>query len=206
MKIWTNFVSFKRVQLNIKCIFWKSNKQDFDLFSVTFPKNGTGCPKLRYLSLDCCISVTDQALWYLLQHNPLVQVNQLRIFCYKFVLYSFLKCTQLKFKLATIYLYCLFNADCFTVSLLFTLWITLNFNYLIRRSWSTIISRTLWQRSCVRSFLRATRKLINSGFRNWHSPSWTTPFPTGSTFRAKSSKRWRNKHQTFFSWLRIGVK
>ena len=44
------------------------------LFSASFPRSATGCPRLRYLSLDCCVSVTDQALWYLLQHNPNVQV------------------------------------------------------------------------------------------------------------------------------------
>lgn len=41
---------------------------------ASFPKSGPGCPKLRYLSLDSCTSVTDQALWYLLQHNAHLQV------------------------------------------------------------------------------------------------------------------------------------
>ncbi len=47
----------------------------YTLFSATFPRSATGCPKLRFLSLDCCVSVTDQAIWYLLQHNPNIQVN-----------------------------------------------------------------------------------------------------------------------------------
>ena len=34
----------------------------------------TGCPELKYLSLQGCSSITDKAIWYLLFHKPRLQI------------------------------------------------------------------------------------------------------------------------------------